>query len=56
VEGFGEHGNELSDSIKKAAYCLTSWVTISFSKTILHHGAEFKDAPFKTSEKRKLSS
>jgi len=37
VEGFGEHGNELSDSIKKAGHCLTSWVTINFSVNILHH-------------------
>jgi hypothetical protein len=35
--GFFEHGNEPSGSIKKAG-CLTSWVTISFSKNMLHHG------------------
>jgi len=38
VTGFCEHGNEPSDSIKKAGYCLTSCVTISFSNNILHHG------------------
>jgi hypothetical protein len=38
VEGFCEHGNEPSSSIKKAFCCLTSCVTISFSKNILQHG------------------
>jgi hypothetical protein len=38
VAGFCKHGNEPSISIKKAGYCLTSSVTISFSKTILHRG------------------
>jgi hypothetical protein len=32
-----EHGNELSGSIKKAGCCFISWVTINFSKIILHH-------------------
>jgi hypothetical protein len=36
--GFCEHGNESSGSIKKAGYYLTSWVTISFSKNMLHRG------------------
>jgi len=36
VLGFCEHGNEPSGSIKKD--CLTSWVTISFSRNIRHHG------------------
>jgi hypothetical protein len=35
--GFCEHGNEPSVPIKKAG-CLTSCVTISFPKNILHHG------------------
>jgi hypothetical protein len=38
VAGFRKHCNEPSGSIKKAGYCLTSQVTISFSKNILHHG------------------
>jgi hypothetical protein len=38
VQGFCEHGSEPLGSIKKAGYCLTRWVTISFSKNILHHG------------------
>jgi hypothetical protein len=38
VAGFRDHGNEPSGSIKKAGYFLTSWVTISFSNNILHHG------------------
>jgi hypothetical protein len=38
VASFCEHSNELSGSIKKARYCFTSWVTISFSKNILQHG------------------
>jgi hypothetical protein len=38
VAGLCEHGNEPSGSIKKAGYCLTSRVTISFSNNILHHG------------------
>jgi hypothetical protein len=33
-----EHGNEPSDSISKAGYCLTNRVAISFSKNILYHG------------------
>jgi hypothetical protein len=37
VVGFCEHSNEPLCSIKKAG-CLTSRVTISFSKNILHHG------------------
>jgi hypothetical protein len=37
MAGFCEHGNELSDSTKKAGYFLTSSVTISFSN-ILHYG------------------
>jgi hypothetical protein len=38
VAGFCEHGNESSGSIEKAGYCFTSWVTVSFLKTILYHG------------------
>jgi hypothetical protein len=38
VAGFCEHGNELSGSIKEEGCCLTSLVTISFSKNILHPG------------------
>jgi hypothetical protein len=38
VVGFCEHVNEPSGCIIKAQYCLPSWVTISFSKNILHHG------------------
>jgi hypothetical protein len=38
VAGFCEHGNGPSDSIKRAGYCLTSLVTISFSKNVLHRG------------------
>jgi hypothetical protein len=38
VAGFCEHGNEPSGSIKKPGYCLTSWVTMSFSKNILYRG------------------
>jgi hypothetical protein len=38
LAAFCEHGNEPSGSIKKAGYCLTSRVTISFLKNILHHG------------------
>jgi hypothetical protein len=37
VAGFCDHGNEPSGSIKKADYCLTSRVTISFSNNTLHH-------------------
>jgi len=33
---FYEHGNEPSGPMKKGC-CLTSWVSISFSKIILHH-------------------
>jgi hypothetical protein len=33
-----EHGNEPSGSIKKVGYFLTSRVTVSFSRNILHHG------------------
>jgi hypothetical protein len=38
--GFGwlKHGNEPWGFRKKAWYCLTSWVTMSFSNNILHHG------------------
>jgi hypothetical protein len=35
---FCEHGNEPSDSTKKAEYFLTGSVTISFSNNVLHHG------------------
>jgi hypothetical protein len=35
-EGFCEHYEPL-DSVKKAGYCLTSIVPISFSKNMLHH-------------------
>jgi hypothetical protein len=38
VAGVCEDGNEPSCSIKKAGYFLISWVTISFSSNILHHG------------------
>jgi hypothetical protein len=38
VAGFCEHGNEPSGSINKVGCCLRSWMTISFSKDILHHG------------------
>jgi hypothetical protein len=38
VVGFCEHGDELSVSITKTGYFLTSRVTISFSNNILHHG------------------
>jgi hypothetical protein len=38
MAGFCEHGDEPSGSIKEAGYCLTSCVTISFSKNILYHG------------------
>jgi hypothetical protein len=37
VAGFCEHGNEPMGSIKNVGYCLTTWVTMSFSKNILHH-------------------
>jgi hypothetical protein len=30
--GFCKHGDGTSGSIKKASYCLTSWVTIRFWK------------------------
>jgi len=38
VASFCEHGDEPLGSIKTADYCLTSQVTISFSKNIVHHG------------------
>jgi len=38
VVGFRGHGNEPLVSIKKAGYSLKSWITISFSKNILHRG------------------
>jgi hypothetical protein len=38
VVGFSEHGNGPLGSIKKAGYCLTGLVAISFSKSILHRG------------------
>jgi len=41
VSGFYEHGNEPSSSINKVHYSLTSGVTISFSKDILHHGVRW---------------
>jgi hypothetical protein len=37
MAGFYEYGNELSGSIQKAGYSMTSWETIDFSKNILHH-------------------
>jgi len=37
VAGFCKHGDEPLGSIMKAG-CLTSWMTISFSKNILCHG------------------
>jgi hypothetical protein len=46
VVGFCEHGNEPSSYIKKAGYCLTSRMTISFSKNILHHGVNKKWGSF----------
>jgi hypothetical protein len=33
-----EHSTEPAGSIKKADYCLTSWVTNNFPKNILHSG------------------
>jgi hypothetical protein len=36
--GFCKHGDERSDSIKKAGYFLIKCVTISFSNNILNHG------------------
>jgi hypothetical protein len=38
VVGICEHGNEPLGSIKKAGYCLTSRVAVSFSKNILQRG------------------
>jgi hypothetical protein len=38
MASFCEHGNKPSCSIKKARHCLTSGVTMNFSKNILHHG------------------
>jgi hypothetical protein len=38
IASFCENSNEPSDSVQKAGYYLTSWVTINFSKNILHHG------------------
>jgi hypothetical protein len=38
VASFCERSNEPSDSIKKAGYCLTRWVTVRFSKNVLRHG------------------
>jgi hypothetical protein len=38
VAGFCDHGNEPSGSMKKAGNYLTRYVTISFSKNVLHHG------------------
>jgi hypothetical protein len=35
MAGFCEHDNELSGFIKKAGHSLTSWVTVSCSKTIV---------------------
>jgi len=43
VAGFCEHGNEPLGSIKKVGCYLTSWVTISFPKNILHHGVSNKN-------------
>jgi len=43
VAGFCEHGNEPSGSMKKTCYSLTTWLTISFSKNILHHGVSNTD-------------
>jgi hypothetical protein len=40
VAGFCEHGNELSGCIEKAGCYLTSSVTISFPKNMLHHGVK----------------
>jgi hypothetical protein len=47
VAGFCEYGNEPSGSIKKAGCYLTSWVTISFSKNILHHEVSGVLLPFR---------
>jgi len=38
---FCEHSNEPLGSLKKAGFSLTAWVTIDFSKTILHHGISY---------------
>jgi hypothetical protein len=38
VADFCENDNKPSAYIKKAGHCLTSRMTISFSKNILHHG------------------
>jgi hypothetical protein len=38
IGGICDHGNEPSVSIKKTGFCLTSRVTVRFSKNILHHG------------------
>jgi len=42
MEGFCEHDDELSGFLKKGYY-LTSWVTDSFPKNILHHGVSKYD-------------
>jgi hypothetical protein len=39
MAGFCELGNEPSCSLKKG-YFLTSWVAISFSNNVLHHGID----------------
>jgi hypothetical protein len=46
VAVFCEDGNEPSGSIKKAGYCLTSLVTISFSTNILHRVGSKKATNF----------
>jgi putative transposon-encoded protein len=38
VAGICEHGDGPSVSIKKQDIFLTSCVTVSFSKNVLHHG------------------
>jgi hypothetical protein len=54
--GFCEHSNEPSGSIKKAGYFLKSWVTISFSNNVLHHGASVPAKPDVASYINRLSS
>jgi len=46
VAGLCEHSDESSGSIKIAGSCLTSWVTMSFSKNILHRRISKISLPF----------
>jgi hypothetical protein len=43
MAGFCEHSDEPSGSIKKVGYFMISWVTISFSNNILHHGVSVSE-------------